>query len=75
VAAPERLTQQLENVLGVGSRAGPIAIADSARDIRDMNAASIDRLSADEIGIVTAEAGELVPRMGYVPLRTGRITK
>ena len=75
VAAPERLTQQLENVLGVGSRAGPIAIADSARDIRDMNAASIDRLSADEIGIVTAEAGELVPRMGYAPLQTGRITK
>lgn len=38
---------------------------DSRRGIEDMNARCIERLSAEELRIITAEAGDLLRRFGY----------
>jgi hypothetical protein len=72
VAAPQQVTQHVESLLGEsGTGSGASTAPATAREIRDMNAASIDRLSLDEIRVVTAEVAGLLPRIGYAPLQTG----
>jgi hypothetical protein len=73
VAAPRQVLHDLVDFLGLDTRivrAAPSSGATlaqlwPAREVRDMNAASIARLSSDEKAIVAADAADLMTRFGY----------